>query len=256
MAQDTDLPERDKLTPGDIKDLRKTRVGEQWERIDSIVIGIGAAKAGGNGWFDTWEDFAEADVFTWFNGRASAAPRSLVNQTTERLDWAQTIHQSLCEFISPPGNSAIESDPNDGFETPQIFSSILPNFMPMKLILAESDEMTNSPGAHFPSGFGTAYATLSGAAAPSVIPGSQGEPMLGQGWHWPEPLGLAAKANMRIEARLDNPMRKFFAGLPGPGSKQVPDGEGGVVELPNWYIIRWTMRGPRWLQLRGARSSA
>ena len=36
----------------------------------------------------------------------------------------------------------------------------------------------------------------------------------------------------------------------------VPDGAGGTVELPNWYIIRITMRGPRYLQLRGARSSA
>lgn len=245
------------LTKDQINQLRRTRVGEQWERIDSVVIGKGASGAGGSkGWFETWKDFAETDELVWFQGRDTGAPKSLVNQLGERTDWAQTIHQTLVEFVAPVGISDIESDPNDGFVTPQIFVQQLANFMPMRLIISEADEMTNAPGSHYPSGFGTSYPLQAGAAAPSTYAGQQGEPLITQGWKWPEPLGLAAKSNIAVKARIDNPLRKFFAGLPGPGVKEVPDGDGGIVELPNWYYIRITHRGPRWLQIRGARESA
>lgn len=245
------------LDQSELAELRRLRVGELWERTDTIAIGEGASDAA-PGWFETWAAFAAASAneFVWFNGRGTSAPKALVNQLTERTDWAQTIEQTLIEFVAPPGQSDIESDPNDGFFSPQMFVSILPQFMPFRLRLAESDDMTLSPGSHFPSGFGTSYASTDGAAAPSAIPGAQGEPVITQGWHWREPITLAAKANIAMIAMINDPLRTFLAGLPGPGSKLVPDGDGGVIELPNWYFIRITMRGPRYLQLRGARSSA
>lgn len=243
------------LSADEIAALRKTRVGEQWERIDSIVIGPGARDVD-DGWFNDWNEFAAADDIVLFSGRSSNVGKSLSNQLRERTDWAQTIHQSLCEYVAPPGMSDLETDPNDGFFSPQMFVSMLPQYMNWRIVLAESDDMTSAPGSHYPAGFGTSYAQLDGAAAPSVSPGSQGEPVITQGWKWPEPLGLAAKSAITVVGRVDNPLRGFLANLPGPGNKLVPDGEGGVVELPNWYVIRWTHRGPRWLQLRGARESA
>lgn len=243
------------LTPEEYKMLLDTRVGEQWERVDSIVIGPGAA-AVDSGWYNTWAAFAAADELVWFNGRSSNAGKALSNQTNERTDWAQDIHQTLCEFISPTGLSDLETDPNDGFFTPQYFVSQVPQFLGLRVILAESDEMTQVAASHMPSGFGTSYVTQDGAASPSVYAGNQGDPVITQGWKWPEALRLAAKSNIRVVGRVDNPARGFLQALPGPGFKQVPDGEGGTIELPNWYIIRMTMRGPRYLQLRGARTSA
>ena len=243
------------LSPEEMAKIRKMRVGEQWERIDSIVIGPGARDVD-DGWFNTWEEFSEADELVLFQGRSSNVGKSLSNQQTERTDWAQTIHQTLCEYVSPTGFTDLETDVNDGFFSPQMFVQMLPNFMNWKVTLAESDDMTLAPGSHYPSGFGAAYGLTDGAAAPSAYGGSQGEPVISQGWKWPEPLQLAAKSSIAVRGKIDQPFRRFLGNLPGPGMKQVPDGEGGVVELENWYVIRWTHRGPRWLQIRGARSSA
>lgn len=243
------------LTDTEFDELLKTRAAEQWERTDSIVIGPGARDVD-DGWFNTWTEFAEADELVWFNGRSTNAGKSLVNQLSERTDWAQTIHQSLVEFIAPVGMSDIETDPNDGFRTPQLFVQLLPQYMPMQVKLSDTDGIALSPASHFPSGFGTSYPVQDGAAAPSAFGGNQGDPVVTQGWKWPDPVRLAAKSLIQNIAKIDQPMRRFLAALPGPGFKQFPDGQGGTVLLPNWYIIRCTHRGPRFLQLRGARSSA
>lgn len=243
------------LLPEELAAIRKARVGEQWERIDSIVIGPGARDVE-VGWFNTWAEFAAADELTLFQGRSGNSGKSLVNQRSERTDWAQTIHQTLCEYRAPVGISDLETDPNDGFFSPQMFAQMLPDYMPWRVVLAESDDMTLAPGSHYPSGFGPAYSSNDGAAAPTATPGSQGEPVISQGWKWPEPLQLAAKSSIAVVGSIDQPFRNFLADLPGPGFKEVPDGQGGVVRLPNNYFIRWTHRGPRWLQFRGARSSA
>ena len=243
------------LTPDEYNELLKTRVAEQWERIDSIVIGPGARDID-DGWFNTWAEFAAADELVWYSGRSSNVGKSLSNQQTERTDWAQDIHQSLIEFIAPTGLSDFESDPNDGFVTPQLFVQQLPQYMPFRVQLAEADDMTLSPGSHYPSGYGPSYVVQDGAAAPSTFAGVMGEPSITNGWKWPEPLRLAAKSKITVLARIDQPYRTFLSNLPGPGFKQIPDGQGGVVQLPTFYIIRCTQRGPRYLQLRGARSSA
>lgn len=243
------------LTDEEYKHLLATRVGEQWERTDSICIGPGCRDQD-DGWFNTWAEFAAADELVWYSGRSSNVGKSLANQLTERTDWAQDIHQSLIEYIAPPGLSDFESDPNDGFVTPQLFVQQLPNFMNFRVQLAEADDMTLSPGSHFPSGFGTSFTDNDGAAAPSTFAGNQGAVDVFQGWKWPEPLRLAAKSKITIIARIDQPYRGFLTSLPGPGFKEIPDGNGGIVRLPNQYVIRCTQRGPRYLQIRGARSSA
>lgn len=243
------------LSENQVNDLRKVRAAEQWERIDTIVIGEGAQNFD-RGWFNTWAQFANADTLQWFNGRNSNVPGSYVNQYSERTDWAQDIYQTLIEFLAPPGIGDIEEDQNDAQIVPTLFTQELPNAMGFSIRLAETDEIAQAAGSHFPSGFGVSYPSSSGAAAPSVFAGNQGEPTVHNGWKWPDPIRLAAKSKIQVIARVDHPLRPMLQTLPGPGAKLVPDGQGGQIRLPNWYKIRITMRGPRYLQLRGARSSA
>ena len=235
--------------------LRQLRAAEQWERVDSVVIGEGARDRA-RGWFNTWAELAAATQLQWFSGRDPGIGESFTNQGTERTDWAQDLYQTLVEFIPPPGLAEIEEDNNDAEISPLFFTSILPNQMSLRVVLAESDEIAKAPASHFPSGFGLTYPVISGAAAPAVIAGNQGEPHVSNGWKWPEPVMLAAKAKITVFGTIDDPIRTLFRTLPGPGAKLVPDGAGGFIRMPNWYTIKITHRGPRYLQLRGARSSA
>lgn len=238
-----------------VANLRKTRSREQWTRFDSVIIGPGAARLS-RGFFDSWVDFAAADQLQWFGSRDGGAGPSYTNQLTERADWAQDLYQTRMEFISPTGMSDLETDANDGDITPLLFSHELPNTMSMNVVLAESDNIARAPAVHFPAGFGPAYSVVSGAAAPTVIAGTNGEPSVRNSWIWPEPITLAAKAKLTVTAGIDQPLRQLFANLPGPGFRNIPIAGGGVHALPNWYIIRISFVGPRYLQLRGARSSA
>jgi hypothetical protein len=235
--------------------IRATRAQEPWERYDSIVIGPGAA-AKTRGWFNTWADFANSDQLQWFSGRDSAVGPAYTNQSTERTDWAQDIYQSLVEFICPTVSAEFASDNNDSAFSPVMFSQILPNQLSMRVVLADADEIAKAPASHFPSGFGTSYPLIAGAATPSMFGGNSGEPVVSNGWKWVEPIMLAAKSKLTVFGNIDAPIRDLLRNMPGPGNLLIPNGAGGVITYPLWYTIRVTHRGPRYLQLRGARSSS
>jgi len=235
--------------------IRQIRAGEIWERVDSVVIGPGAA-ARSRGWFNSWADMAGADQLQWFSGRDTAAGPAYVNQSTERTDWAQDLYQTHIEFISPTGLAEYESVGDDAQITPILFSQMLPQMLSIRITLADADEIAKAPSSHFPAGFGPTYPVFAGAASTAVMPGTQGEPTVSNSWKWPEPIMLAAKAKITVYGNIDAPIRDVFRTLPGPGNKLIPDGLGGQIVMPNWYTIRITHRGPRYLQLRGSRSSS
>ena len=113
-----------------------------------------------------------------------------------------------------------------------------------------------APAAHYPAGLGPAYGLVSGASAPTALGGTNGEPHISNSFMWPDPVMLAAKAKLTVRGSIDAPLRSFLSKLDGPGTKQVPDGKGGFVTIDNWYVIRISHWGPRYLQLRGGRSSS
>lgn len=242
----------DKASAASIRDLR---AAEMWDRYDSIVIGPGAALRS-RGWFNNWVDFAGADQLEWFSGRDTAAGPAYTNQTTERTDWAQDLYQTRIEFLTPPGIGDLETDENDAQFTPLWFSTVFPNQISIRVVLAESDEIMRGPAAHFPAGLGGAYPLVAGAGAPTTVGSSNGEPHVSNAWKWPDPIMLAAKAKLTVRGSIDAPLRALLGAMAGPGNKLVPDGQGGFIEVPNWYVIRVSNWGPRYLQIRGARSSA
>lgn len=235
--------------------MRKVRSAEEWQRYDSIVIGPGAASRD-NGWFDSWAGFADASELQWFSGRSSNVGLSYTNQTTERTDWAQDLHFTSVEFIAPTGLAQYEEQSLDADFTPLFFTQTLPQMLGLRVTLADSDEIAKAPASHFPGRYGVSYPVISGAAAPSTFAGNNGEPVIQNGWRWPVPIMLAAKAKITVTARIDQPASDLLRQLPDPGHKLVPRPDGSIIRVPNWYIIRITHAGPRYLQLRGMRSSA
>lgn len=236
--------------------IRDARAAEQWERFDSIAVFEGAANLS-RGWFNTFADLASVDQLQWFSGRDTGAGPSYTNQTTERTDWAQDLYQTTMEFLCPMAFGDLEENPNEGTAfTQQMWVNELPRMMGMRVVLAEADEIAKVPANHMPAGFGTSSMFYDGSAAPTAQVGSVGVPAVSNAFYWPEPIMLAAKAKLTVYGSIDAPLRRFLQQLPGPGAKLVPDGAGGFIRLPNVYEIRITMRGPRYLQLRGARSAA
>lgn len=252
---DDDIDNRGVVSKEKADQIRDLRSAEQWERIDSVVIGPGASNKA-RGWFNTWQDFANADELQWFSGRDSSVGPAYSNQKTERTDWAQDFYQSLIEFISPVGLADHVTDANDAKLAPLLFAHELPRLLSTQIVLSDSDQIANAPANHFPSGFGVANPFMDGSAAPSTITGSQGSPVVSNGWKWPSPVMLAAKAKLTVIGRIDSPIREALRAMPGPGFMRIPLGNGLYHDMPMYYVIKITHRGPRYLQIRGARSSA
>lgn len=243
------------IPPDAAAKIRAMRSAEMWDRYDSIVVGPTAALRS-RGWFNSWIDFANADQLEWFSGRDTAAGPAYTNQNTERTDWAQDLYQTRIEFIAPPGLSDLETDVNDALTTPVLFTQQFPNLINIRVVLADSDEIMRAPASHYPAGLGPAYPFIAGAASPVALGASNGEPHVSNSFKWPDPVMLAAKAKLTVRGSIDAPLRALLQQMPGPGFKNVPIGGGNFAQVPNWYVIRISNWGPRYLQIRGARSSA
>jgi hypothetical protein len=245
---------------GEVADwIRASRVREQWERYDSIVIGPGARDLD-KGWFNNWEEFANADEIAWFTGRSSSVGIAFSNQQNERYDYAQDLYQFGIEFIAPYTQGDLVSEPLDAQFFPMYFSKEGPNYMSFEMVLAESDNILKIPGSHAPGGVGLAGVDIDQGASPSVYPGTNGQAHVSNTWKWPSPVMIPAKGSLRVNSRISNPMRRFLTNYSGcPGNLLVPqcppDPNGATNTLPLFYVIRVTHRGPRYLQLRGARSA-
>ena len=242
------------IVPMDIaREIRKVRIAEEWIRYDSICVGQGAGRV--SGWFDTWQDFAAADSIRWFGGRQGAG-KAFTNQSAERNDFAQDIRYYKCEFIAPVGLSSLESDGNDGFTLPLIFSQLLPTMLHMSVVMSDTDEILSLPASEMTTG--TPGIEIDGAGSPTVLTKTSGGNNARNGFFWPEPVMVAAKSRMTFEGRLDRPIRDMLLALAGPGNKDMAkgDGSGDIVVFPNWYQIKMYCGGPRVVQPRGARSSA
>lgn len=240
---------------------RKVRSREQWLRYDSIVIGEGARDASPS-WYNTFAEFAEADALNWFTGsRTRQVGLSYSNIAGDTEDFAQMIYQSGIEFIAPLGalNAASQGLENVGV-LQNLFVNELPKRMAFTVRMMDTDDVLIAPGIHMPGGVGNSGQTGFIQSAISFSAGQTGTPEVRNTWSWPEPLEVPARSKISLSARIDRPTRTLlqqFDTLPGTQVYPVEDanGEFRFVEQPNWYVIRVWHRGPRFVQLRGARTA-
>lgn len=244
-----------------VENLRKVRSEEQWLRYDTICIGKGAS-AVDKGWFENFRDFANASNLVWFtSGRTSTVGESFCNLSGQSEDFAQRIYQSGIEFIAPPGLLGLTSNLADGGVAQTLFTEELPNYMRFNVKVQNVDEVLSVPGIHMPAGVGVTGQNASGAGALFTVAGHTGDANLRNTWSWPHALGIPSKSKIEVNARIDDPLKAWLLSLPTslPGSTDVPatddNGEVNTYALENWYRIRIWHRGPRYVQLRGARSA-
>lgn len=240
---------------------RKVRSREQWLRYDSIVIGPGARQVNGT-WFDNFQQFADADRLTWFTGaRNREVGLSYSNIAGDTEDFAQMIYQSGIEFIAPIGATGTDTV---GIENVGVLQNLFVNELPKRMAftvrMMDTDDVLIAPGIHMPGAVGTSGQTGLVSSAISFQAGQTGDPNIRNSWSWPEPLEVPARSKIQLTARIDKPVKNLLLALDqAPGFKNYPiplaNNEVGFEAVPNWYVIRIWHRGPRFVQLRGARTA-
>lgn len=234
--------------------VRRLRNREQWERFDTIMVGPGAAGVT-KGWFETFKDFARVSQVMWFQSRDSNVDAAYTNQRSERYDYAQDLYNFNLEFLASTYDAEFDSLGSSAKAMQNIWCQELPKALGFEVLLADADIIAQGPATAFMAGRGNigGYATDTGAAM--VNGGINGTPNKENGWTFPEPIMIAAQAKLTVRAYIAQPIKDLIQAMEGPGVSLYPDGRGGYVEKPNWYGIRATFRGPRYMQLRGARSA-
>jgi hypothetical protein len=245
-------------TISDVSGIRKIRSKEQWTRVDSILIGPGAASED-NGWFNSWSDLAAAEQLTLFAGPRPNAPQAWCN-TSEREDWAQLIYGMWVEFIAPTSELRFLTNSFD-YDFASWWTTEVPRSTSLTVNLSDQDNMLRIPATYAPSGHGTTEMRQFGAASPSINPGQVGIASFRECWQWPVPLGVPAVKRINVTLKLD---RRVFAPLQGltnaPGSTTFPTTDPNnplnviMRTVPNRFAIRCGLLGPRFVQLRGALS--
>lgn len=244
----------------DTAEVRKLRAEEQWERYDTICVGRGA-KSISPSWFENFADFANADSLTWNDGtRTRQVGTSYNNQSGDTEDFAQRIYQSGIDFEAPSGMEGYEEVAAEAGMMQQIWIRDMPSMMSVTVTLQDTDAVLLVPAHHMPSSAGVTGAQNNGAGFLVSDAGQRGTADMRNTWTWPLPLEIAAKSKLSVSARIDTPIREFLRGLDTlPTGKviTVPAGPNlsKAVQYRNWYRIRVWHRGPRFVQLRGARSS-
>ena len=245
----------------DAKEVRALRAEEQWERYDTICVGRGASRIAPS-WFETFADFVNADSLVWGDGtRTRTVGTSYCNQSGDAEDWAQRVYQSGIDFEAPSGFLGFEDVGIEAGLMQQVWIRDLPEMMAVTVTVQDLDAMLLVPAGHMPSAAGVSGQSMNGAGFLVGDAGQRGTGDMRNTWTWPRPLDIPAKSKLAVSARIDSPIKEFLRGLDTiPTAKNVvipaaPPLVTKTVEYRNWYRIRVWHRGPRFVQLRGARSA-
>lgn len=235
--------------------VRMLRNKEQWERYDSVVIGVGASSQS-KGWFDTFQGLARVSQISWFQSRDSNVDTCWTNQKSERYDYAQDLYQLMVEFLCPTYMAEFSQDGAAAKYAQLLWTQELPKALGMEALLADADIIAQAPATAFPAGRGNIgmFATDTGASV--LNGGNNGVATRENSWLWPDPVMIAAVAKLTVRAYIGQPINNVLREMPGPGISKIPKGDGTYIDVPNWFAIRCTFRGPRYMQLRGARSAS
>lgn len=246
------------LDPQFIEQMRQARDANAFTLFDTMFIGQGAGAAD-PGWYNNFQDFAIQDSIQFFQGRRSNS-LAWTNQPGERRDWqfkAQFI--SLEFFALYPSLGAYLSQPLDADFYPALWAQLCQS-MSMQIAMGDAaDIVWQSPLSFVPTSSAPTGTRLEGVTAPSTTIGTNGV-AIKKNNSLPFPggaLDIPAKSKINMTLQIGAQMKQFLSEtlLPPPGSVQIPTAAGPVTR-PQWYGCRIIMHGIRFVQIRGAMSSA
>lgn len=244
---------------GDVKRMvQALRAVEYYPWYDSVVVGPGANDLS-TSWFNTFQDFANADKILFFRGNGRTVGESYSDNANERLDFALTIYGAQIDFFAPLAQARFVEDPIDLEIMPFKWLHDLPQRMAMKVKIAGTDELFTIPACKIPSGSGAFNPGAAGLQLATNFGGLNGLPLIQNMWVAPEPFELPANQTLVVEAKIDVPLKGTLQSFSqNPGFNSYPTGVAGAPDYrePIWYAIRFTWHGAAHRQLRAARSAA
>lgn len=260
MADQVDASRR--VAPEVAAQIRNTRVAEPFVLVDTVVIGPGARDRD-PGWFNNWAQLAEASEIVWHTRRNPNVGKAYTNRPNERLDYAFDLFRMAIDFYGPTGIARHELDYTDAVPMPLLFGDELPRDMSFSLDISGTDNLLEIRGDKAPAGGGSSGLVINGSPGSIIHPSQNGTPYFRNMFAFPEPVMVPAGATLTVTSRINDPIKAYLAKLTNsPGNKLLPlglDAAGGPQQFhfyPNWYRIAVFYIGARYLQLRGARSTA
>lgn len=259
---ETEVPNNRRVPKELADEIRRTRAGEPWESYDEVVIGPGANTID-PGWFNSWADLANANEVTFFRSRSSAVGKSYTNRPFDRWDYAFDIHMFGIEYLSPVGFSEYMENVTDVKLMPEWWTRKLPERMPFTVKIADTDEILILPANHAPAGVGPYGGIASADAAQFHAVPVNGQPLWVNRWKLGEPVMVPRASTFVVRTQIDEPWRSQLAAMNlAPGFMNAPTGGPFVVgspapfrRIPNWYSMRITLIGVRYVMLRGGYSA-
>lgn len=247
------------LNPDQVAQFRSARDITPYTIYDSIVVGEGA-RALDPGWYNTFQEFAGSNSLNIFAGRQGSVGTAFTNMSDPRRDWAMNLSMMQIEsFTTTPGLADYLSSPHDAQFLPSLWCDKLLQQTTFQLGLGDqSDNMLSIPLNHVPSGFGASGGQMDGSAAPAMATITNGVPSTSNAFFWPKSgmLELPAKAKLDLYLSVSNPIRGLMTdpNFPLPG-RVVVNNNGEEVTAPILYVLRFSFKGMRAVQMRGARSA-
>jgi hypothetical protein len=247
----------EKTTAGRIlnpNDFRNARSREQYERYDSVCVFDGA-ESKTKGWFNSFAAFGNSTQLTWFASRDSNVDLAYSNSTSERLDQAQDIYSIQAAFYADTHQAQFASLSAQNQAAVLWWTQELPKYLALTALLGDSDILAQATADRFMAGAGNVGGFAQDTGASVVNGGNNGNADRTNGYHFPDPILLAAQSKLVVKGQIATPLKTSISDLLGPGYVEVPRGDGTYTRKPIQYGIKITMRGPRYLQLRGAYSA-
>lgn len=243
------------LTPEQLEGLRDSG---PWTMVDSIRVGPGMAGLS-RGWFNTFAAAAQPTYWQFFLGRDTTAIGPWCNRTTERNDYAMRIYRIGLEFHVPPVFRAYADEAADTV-WPYKWLMELPQNLQITAKIAGVDELLTLPAIAMPGGVGVSQQSSDVAASGFINPGNNGWPVWSNQFDLPEPIGVPAGAQFKLEGLLDGNFKDFMAAYVACPGNQVfpgcdPDDPAATVTQPLIFSVRAYAWGRRYVQLRGARTA-
>lgn len=239
--------------------VRGMRNKEAWARYDAIAIGPGA-RAEDPGWFDSWDQLANANQIILFNSARDNVNPAWNNLTGPQEDFAQLLYGMWAEFLAPTSDLRELTNPFD-LSFARWWTTEVPRSTYLEVEVTGVDTVLKIPANYAPSGHGTTELRVDGAGAPTLNPGNNGSPQVGQCWMWTMPLGIPATKKVQVKLEIDARIFRPLVGITNAPAftqfaVQDPNNPLNTILIPiaNRFVIRIGFIGPRFVQLRGASS--
>lgn len=230
--------------------IRSSRQAEKYGLNDAHLITPNASNID-NGYSVSWQDLADTGEMKFFVNRSSKVGQDLSNFGSDRRDFAYDLEEISVSFKSPEFPLDYMSSAIDGTLVSQIFRLMFADQSQLGLKIGDVDDTLSIPVSRAPSGSGPSGVALDGNANSNNFYGTNGVAALQNSWKFDVPIMIAARGKFEITIALSRYIKQILNALPPIGNAIIPNGNGGVTQIPLQYMVRVDVTGTRYVAFRG-----